>query len=353
MSKPLVSVIIPNYNYANSLGACIDAALAQTYSPLEVIVVDDHSTDHSMEVARQRRNITLLQTPQNSGVAVARNTGAAAASGEILFFVDSDVALRYDAVAKAIAQLEVDDTLGAVCGIYDDEPLIDDSVVEQCRVLQAYAWRMDSLGEVSFLFSSLTAIPRRVFDAVGPFNPRLRQTEEVDYGERMSRDFRILVTPTVRGRHDDDDKLFPLLRKLFRRARLRVPLFARRRRFAKGFETGTRSFAALAAPLAVATLPLALISPLWLGLPVALLAGMIAGDAAMYGYVLRRRGPGFLGVFTGVSFLTNTAIATGAAVGAVQWLLSPSFRRLYEPVGEPLPTQAEAYGLATAGDRVA
>ncbi|WBB98771.1 MULTISPECIES: glycosyltransferase family 2 protein [unclassified Solwaraspora] len=329
MADPLVSVIIPNYNYGNSIGRCVDAALDQTYRPIEVIVVDDHSTDDSLAIARQRA-VTVLRTARNSGVAVARNMGAAAARGEILFFVDSDVALRPDAIETAVAELRAHPEYGAVCGIYEDEPLIRDSVVEQCRVLQAYCWRMASLGEVSFLFSSLTAIPRRVFDEVGPFNPRLRQTEEVDYGQRMSTRYQIRVTDAVRGWHDDDDKLLPLMRKLFRRARLRVPLFARRRRFAKGFESASRSLAALAALGVLASLPLVVLSPWALLATGALLAGMLAGDAAMYRYVLRRRGAGFLTVFTAVAFATNVAISTGIAVGVLQWLVSGRFRRLYD-----------------------
>ncbi|MFD5157562.1 glycosyltransferase family 2 protein [Streptomyces hawaiiensis] len=337
MPRPLVSVVIPNYNYGNSIGLCVDAALQQTYTPLEVIVVDDHSTDDSLETARSR-DVTVLQTPRNSGVAVARNTGAAAARGEILFFVDSDVALRPDAVEKAVEELLAHPEYGAVCGIYEDEPLIRDSVVEECRVLQAYCWRMDSLGTVSFLFSSLTAIPRRVFTEIGPFNPRLRQTEEVDYGERMSEHYQIRVTPHVLGRHDDDDKLLPLMRKLFRRARLRVPLFARRRRFAKGFETASRSMGAVAALGAVATLPLALLGPWWLAVPAALAGLSVAGDLPMYRYVRSRRGWRFLTVFTTVAFATNVAISAGIAVGSVHWLVSGRFRRLYE---SPRPAAGE------------
>lgn len=341
MSRPLVSVVIPNYNYENSIGLCIDAALQQTYSPLEVIVVDDHSTDDSLRIAR-RRDVTVLRTPRNSGVAVARNTGAAAARGEILFFVDSDVALRPDAVEKAVDELLAHPEYGAVCGIYEDEPLIRDSVVEECRILQAYCWRMDSLGTVSFLFSSLTAIPRKVFQEVGPFNPRLRQTEEVDYGQRMSARYQIRVTPHVLGRHDDDDKLLPLLRKLYRRAHLRIPLFVQRRRFAKGFETASRSMAAVAAFGAVASLPLALLGPAWLAVPVVLAGASFAGDLAMYRYVLERRGVRFLPVFASVAFATNVAISAGIAVGTVHWLVSGRFRRLYEPQWEETGEQRVA-----------
>ncbi|WP_308295971.1 glycosyltransferase family 2 protein [Streptomyces sp. ISL-96] len=352
MPRPLVSVVIPNYNYGNSIGLCIDAALQQTYDPLEVIVVDDHSTDDSLRIAR-RRGVTVLQTPRNSGVAVARNTGAAAARGEILFFVDSDVALRPDAVEKAVEELLAHPEYGAVCGIYEDEPLIRDSIVEECRVLQAYCWRMDSLGTVSFLFSSLTAIPRRVFQEIGPFNPLLRQTEEVDYGQRMSAHYQIMVTPHVLGRHDDDEKLLPLVRKLFRRARLRVPLFARRRRFAKGFETASRSMGAMAALGAVVSLPLALSGPAWLLVPVALAGLSVAGDLSMYRYVLNRRGWRFLVVFTSVAFSTNVAISAGIAVGAVHWLVSGRFRRMYAPqwpaAGEQVLTAPEQRPGQTPG----
>ena len=228
--EPRVSVIIPNYNYVRSLGLCLDSVAGQTLAPHEVIVVDDGSTDGSLDVARRATGVTLLQTERNGGCAPARNLGVSRATGDVLFFLDSDVALAPDAIEAAVTELRRDPGIGAVCGIHDPEPLIRDSRVEEYRSLQYHFWSASSEGDVSFLFPALCAIPSRVFDDIGRFNTGLTQTEEVDYGSRVNARYRVRLTSSMRGRHDHDSELVPLLRKLFHRGRLRIPLYARRRR---------------------------------------------------------------------------------------------------------------------------
>ncbi|MEU6409269.1 glycosyltransferase family 2 protein [Microbispora sp. NPDC046933] len=328
--SPLVSAIVPNYNYAVSLELCLRAMLAQTYRPLELIVVDDGSTDDSVEVAR-RLGVRVVRTERNMGVAGARNLGAAHARGDILVFVDSDVAPYPDAVEVAVGMLAADPALGAVCSVHDPEPLIRDSLVEEYRALQYHYWTASSEGPISFLFPALMAMPRRVFDDVGPFNTRLRETEEVDYGHRLTQRYGMVLTTAVRSRHDHDDKLFKLLRKLYRRGRARVPLYARRRRFARGFETSNRAGGSLAALAAVAAVPVAVpLGSAGAALPALALAVSVVADLGMYRFVLRRRGPLFLLYFGAVHFLVNLTIAAGVAAGAARWLCSARFRRLYD-----------------------
>ncbi|RCG26246.1 glycosyltransferase family 2 protein [Sphaerisporangium album] len=328
---PLVSVIVPNYNYAASLELCLRALQAQTYAPIELLVVDDHSTDDSVAVAR-RLGVRVVQTERNMGVAGARNLGVAHAGGEILVFVDSDVAAYPDAVEVAVAMLAADPRLGAVSSIHDPEPLIRDSLVEDYRALQYYYWTASSEGSISFLFPALVAMPRRVYDEIGPFNTQLRETEEVDYGHRLTQRYDMVLTSAVRSRHDHDDRLGKLLRKLYRRGRARVPLYAQRRRFACGFETSSRAGGSLAALAALAALPVAApLGPAGAMLPAAALAVSIIADLGMYRFVLRRRGPLFLLYFGVVHFVVNVTIAAGVAAGVVRWLFSARFRRLYEP----------------------
>ncbi|MFH8223598.1 glycosyltransferase family 2 protein [Streptomyces sp. NPDC018057] len=330
MAEPLVSLIIPNYNYARSLGLSIQSAKDQDYPNLEIIVVDDCSTDGSYEIARSH-GVRVVSTGTNSGVATARNTGAAHARGSILFFLDSDVALRPGAVRAAVELLTAHPEAGAVCGMYEPEPLIRDSLVEECRCLQAYYWRTSSEGTVSFLISAMCAMRVEVFQEIGPFNPNLRQTEEVDYGQRLSQRYDLLLTPVIRGFHDDDHEMWPLIRKIFTRARLRIPLYARRRKFAKGFETASRSWASLVSLLAAVSLAApALLGPLAWTLPVVLLCTVIGLDLGMYRFVAARRGIAFMPSFIGVQLAFNLTVAVGVGVGTVHWLCSPSFRRLYD-----------------------
>lgn len=102
MPSPLVSIIITNYNYGRFLAASVESALGQTYPELEVIVVDDGSTDDSRAriVAYGPRIISLLQ--ENGGQNSAVNAGYAASRGEIVLFLDADDLLLSSAVEHVV-----------------------------------------------------------------------------------------------------------------------------------------------------------------------------------------------------------------------------------------------------------
>ncbi|WP_214107654.1 glycosyltransferase family 2 protein [Acrocarpospora catenulata] len=334
---PLVTVIVPTYNHARFLPLCLQAIQEQSHTPLEVVVVDDCSTDESAAIA-EAMGVHVIRTPGNSGPAVARNLGAAWASGEILFFVDSDVALAPDAVATGVALLAADPELGAVCGIEDPDPLIRSTRTEDYRAHQHHYWSIAAEGDVSFLWSAIFAIRADVFRETGPFNPALRYTEEVDYGRRLSERYRVRITRAIHGRMGHDRELTVLLRKLFHRGRLRVPLYARRRRFAQGYETASRAWGSLAAVLVLLTLPLPLVAgPLAALVPAIFLAAWVAGDAGMFRFVFSRKCPLFGAFFVAVHYLVSLVIIAGVAAGAVQWLTSGQFRDLYEA---PLPVRS-------------
>lgn len=86
---PTVSVIIPAYNCQRYVGEAIESVLAQTYRPLEVIVVDDHSTDQTAEIARRFAQVQCV-SQAHAGAGAARNLGAALARGALLAFLDAD-----------------------------------------------------------------------------------------------------------------------------------------------------------------------------------------------------------------------------------------------------------------------
>jgi glycosyltransferase involved in cell wall biosynthesis len=334
MPDPLVSVIVPNYNYARALGLCLGALRAQTYPRMEIIVVDDCSTDDSVAVAGSF-GVRVLRTPANGGPAVARNLGAAHARGEILFFVDSDVAAKPDAVANAVALLRSDPQLGAVCGNYDPVPLVRDSLLEEYRCLQQSYWLIADEGYITTLYTALLAIRAEVFAEIGPFNPRLRETENADYGFRLAQRYRVLLTPAVRGVHDHDHELRELLRKAFTRAMLHIPMYARRPAFPGGLGSGPRAWGGVAALLVVLALPLpVLLGPVAGLVPLALLVGYLGCDRRMYRFVAARRGRVFLGYFVAMHFFLNVVMATAAVVGVAGWLTSRTFRRLYDRPAE-------------------
>src|SRR5665213_1598610 len=104
--RPLATIVIVNYNYERFIAAAIDSALEQSYAPLEVIVVDDGSTDGSRKIiaAYGERIRAILQ--DNGGQGAAYNAGWLAARGAFVLFLDSDDVLARDAMQKVVGAFE-------------------------------------------------------------------------------------------------------------------------------------------------------------------------------------------------------------------------------------------------------
>lgn len=102
---PTISVIIPSYQHAATVGACLDSVLGQTRKPDEIIVVNDGSTDGTeAALAAYRDRITLI-SQENQGGNAARNRGFDASRGELVIFCDADVVMRPDMLATLEAAL--------------------------------------------------------------------------------------------------------------------------------------------------------------------------------------------------------------------------------------------------------
>ena len=112
-----VSLVIATFNHARVLAEAIDSALSQTLDPVEVVVVDDGSTDDTPTVlARYAARIRVLRQP-NRGLAAARNAGLAATRGSYVAFLDADDVLAPTKLAEQVAVLERAPTVGwTYCG---------------------------------------------------------------------------------------------------------------------------------------------------------------------------------------------------------------------------------------------
>ena len=105
--EPLVSVIMPAYNSRNTIGRAIQSVLAQTYKRFELLVIDDGSTDNTVDIVnsymKTDSRIVLLHNPKNLGVAASRNHGCRKAQGEYLAFLDSDDVWFEDKLEKQVS----------------------------------------------------------------------------------------------------------------------------------------------------------------------------------------------------------------------------------------------------------
>ncbi|MER5961091.1 glycosyltransferase family 2 protein [Streptomyces sp. NPDC002057] len=332
MSAPLVSVVVPMYNDRPTIDLCLRSIAEQTYPHIEVIVVDDASTDGCADIAATHP-VQLVRVRENGGPGSSRNEGVRRSRGEIVFFLDADLTMHPEAVAQSVALFDENPTYGAVFGIPDKEPLFEEGAVGQYRILQYHYWRKSAEGLVSGGFYALGAVRRVAFMEAGWFNTALRQTEEIDHAERLAARWPMLLTSRIRGRLSDENRMRPLLRKAFVRSRLRVPFYFDRGRAMQGMETGGRAVASGLGGLAVAALPFGLVHPAAFAVSLAALTGSVLADLGQYRFVLKERGLLFGAFFTGAQALVNTAVMTGLAAGLAQYAASGRFRRMYEPQG--------------------
>jgi glycosyltransferase involved in cell wall biosynthesis len=108
----LVSVVVANYNYGKFLPRCLDTVLAQTYEPVQIVVVDDGSTDDSREVLRGYRDVVEPVLQENGGQASAMSAGVARARGELIAFLDSDDGWYPDKLEASVAAFRANERVG-------------------------------------------------------------------------------------------------------------------------------------------------------------------------------------------------------------------------------------------------
>lgn len=182
---PLVSVVIPTYNYGRYVTEAVDSALAQTYRPVEVIVVDDGSTDDTRERLSGYGDRIRYVYQENAGLSAARNTGIRNASGGFVAFLDSDDAFHPRKLQVQMGTFARDPSLGLVGTLsFSDEPRVwADVPVAPASV------RKITLDEKVVLtrFSPSSAVARReCFEAVGDFDTSLRSVEDRDMWIRIA-----------------------------------------------------------------------------------------------------------------------------------------------------------------------
>ena len=199
---PRVSAIVAARNAAPTLARCLDALLAQATDEVELIVVDDHSTDETRAIA-SRYPLTLIELPQHAGVSAARNRGAEAARGEILFFLDADVVLAPGGMRRVFATMSRPE-VGALFGSYDADP-DDVSIVSRFKNLAHHYFHQHSHLEATTFWGACGAVRRKCFFAAGGFDEKrfkLPSIEDVELGYRLNGGgVRIVLDPELQVKH--------------------------------------------------------------------------------------------------------------------------------------------------------
>jgi len=182
MPPPTLTVIIPVYNGAASLEMCLDAVMRSSVRP-QVIVVDDGSSDGSAEAAAPFP-CTVLRMTANRGPAAARNRGAREATGDVLFFLDSDILVEPDTFARVAGIMEKTPELDALFGSYRKDT-VPRGFFSQYKNLLHHFTHQAARPDAATFCAGFGAVRRAAFDALGGFDESIRALEDIDFGYRL------------------------------------------------------------------------------------------------------------------------------------------------------------------------
>lgn len=201
--EPLVSVVIPNYNYGEYLAEAIESALRQSYRRLEVLVSDDGSTDDSKRVVASFGGAVRWLEQENRGVSCARNRAIEASSGEIVAFLDADDSWHPDKIRRQVKHL-LSQSFGMV---YSGLEIVGPEGDVRGRMCQGLSGRV--LRDLALLeppgvpgSGSSAIVPREVLAQVGSFDVELSTSADWDLCRRIACRYEIgfVAEPLVRYR---------------------------------------------------------------------------------------------------------------------------------------------------------
>jgi glycosyltransferase involved in cell wall biosynthesis len=182
--RPVVSVVIPVFNGEPFVGEAIQSVLDQTHQPLEVIVVDDGSTDGSAGVARSFAGVRVLES-ENAGPAAARNAGAAVARGEFVAFHDADDVLPPDKLEVQVGYLLDHPEVGCVLG--RQEVLLEEGVElpEWARISPDLERLHPDVAEYGAVALITMVLRTELFRELGGFDESYVHGEDADFLLRL------------------------------------------------------------------------------------------------------------------------------------------------------------------------
>ena len=184
----VVSVIMPVHNGKDYLSISLPAVRKSDYPYFELIVVDDNSTDGSVNISQDFAH-TVISLKDRKGPAKARNLGAKKSKGDILFFVDADVAIYPDSISKIVRELETHPEVSAVFGSYDDTPLEKNFFSSYKNLFHHFVHKNSDIHARTF-WAGCGAVKRDIFLNSGGF-PEVYSTpsiEDVVFGYKLAED---------------------------------------------------------------------------------------------------------------------------------------------------------------------
>ncbi len=200
-ARPRLSVVMPVYNAEATLAECLTRLSRSSFGDFEIVLVDDGSTDQSRAIAAGFP-LRVVPTAGRIGPAAARNLGADAAEGELLFFLDADVMVRPDTLSRIVAAFERDEIEGVI-GVQAAEMRHRDLVSQYKNLWMRWTY-CRRRGEVPLFYTTAAAIRRDAFLRAGGFDQGYAtpNVEDTAFGQKLARlGIRVCIDPELEVEH--------------------------------------------------------------------------------------------------------------------------------------------------------
>src|SRR5439155_1383143 len=200
-ARPRLSVVMPVYNAEATLAECLTRLSRSSFGDFEIVLVDDGSTDQSRAIAAGFP-LRVVPTAGRIGPAAARNLGAQAAEGELLFFLDADVMVRPDTLSRIVAAFERDEIEGVI-GVQAAEMRHRDLVSQYKNLWMRWTY-CRRRGDVPLFYTTAAAIRRDAFLRAGGFDQGYAtpNVEDTAFGQKLARlGIRVCIDPGLEVEH--------------------------------------------------------------------------------------------------------------------------------------------------------
>jgi glycosyltransferase involved in cell wall biosynthesis len=171
---PLVSIIVPTYNSTKFLEQCLDSVKDQTYQKIELIVVDNNSTDETKDIAKRYTDKVFNKGPERSAQV---NFGVEQATGEYVYKIDSDFVLDKNVVRQCVEEIQK----GFDAIVVHNSPDVRVSWIAKIRKFEVDMYKYD------ITHSSARFVKKEVYEAIGGFNEKITAGEDYDFQNKLNR----------------------------------------------------------------------------------------------------------------------------------------------------------------------
>lgn len=320
----MISIIIPTYNAATFIPDLLESIFSQKIDDMEVIIVDDCSTDNTVDLAR-KYPVRIIEMETNSGPARARNRGVEAARGDIIFFLDSDVIVMDGTIREVKEFFDNNPSANCVIGVCSTEPLNRGFVPRYMAMFEYIHLLGTKDNKVSVFAPRCGAVRKRFFEEIGGYNESYKgaDVEDFELARRINKVDCIFLNQKILVKHQFAN-FRQAVRNYFKRAVMWIHLFFKERQLDNaGPSRPSNGIAAISAFLSLLSLILTPLIPSAGYAFIVLLSIFLFMNAGWWNFMRKEAGL----LFALKALLLNYILGIDIVIAAIYGLITYPFSR--------------------------